>query len=291
MRNFDRGGAAINIIAAANDVSVDVIDVGVDADLGALPHVRQDKVRRGSRNLLIEPAMTVEELDAALAVGARAAQRAVTDGIDALGLGEMGIGNTTAAAASLSALTGQHAIATVGRGTGVTDEGLVRKRMVVDRACELHAPNPNASPPSRELLRRLGGLELAAIAGAAIEASRHRVAVVADGFISTVAILCAARMLADDASDDEGTLTGALFFAHRSGEAGHGLALEQCAQRVGCDARPILQLHMRLGEGSGAALAMPMLRSAAAVMREMATFAAAGISAGEHAEAHGAKEV
>jgi nicotinate-nucleotide--dimethylbenzimidazole phosphoribosyltransferase len=232
--------------------------------------------------------MTREELDVALAVGAAAARRAAVAGVRALGLGEMGIGNTTTAAALLTGLTGYSALVTVGRGTGVTDEGLARKRMVVDRACALHAAHLNGGLRAPELLRCLGGLELAAIVGAAIEAARHRIAVVADGFISTVAILCAARIVHALDDGDATNLAAALFFAHRSAEQGHGLALDACAALPGYDARPLLHLDMRLGEGSGAALAMPILRSAAAIMREMATFASAGVSTGEQAESHGA---
>ncbi|HTE44778.1 MAG TPA: nicotinate-nucleotide--dimethylbenzimidazole phosphoribosyltransferase [Gemmatimonadaceae bacterium] len=284
MRNFDRGGAAINVIAAANDVSVEVIDVGVDADLTMHGAIRHEKVRHGSRNVLDEPAMTAAELGAALAVGRAAARRAVTDGVRALGLGEMGIGNTTIASALLSALSGQPGSMTVGRGTGVSDDVLARKREIVDRAAAHHCSNGNATRDARELLRCLGGLELAAIAGAALEAAQHRVAVVVDGFISTVAVLCAARMAAADASLRP--VAPALFFAHHSTESGHGLALDAFATLVDVDARPLLHFDMRLGEGSGAALAMPILRAAAAVMRDMATFESAGVSAGDHAHAH-----
>jgi nicotinate-nucleotide--dimethylbenzimidazole phosphoribosyltransferase len=284
MRNFDRGGAAINVIAAANDISVEVVDVGVDADLSMLAGIRHEKVRRSSRNMLIEPAMTAGELGAAIAVGRAAARRAVTDGVRALALGEMGIGNTTAAGALLSALTGHSAAVTVGRGTGVTDDVLARKREIVNSAVERHRGEGHSHIDPRELLRCLGGLELAAIAGAAIEAAQHRVAIVVDGFIATVAVLCAARMAAADPSVRP--LGPALFFAHRSAEAGHGAALEACAALDGCDARPLLHLDLRLGEGSGAALAVPLLRVAAAVMRDMATFESAGVSAGEHSAAH-----
>lgn len=284
MRTFDRGNAAINVIAAAGGVSLDVVDVGVDADLALLSRVRHDKVRHGSRNFLVEPAMTVPELDAALARGRAAAARAAADGVTALGLGEMGIGNTTAAAALLTALTRLPVTATVGRGTGVTDAVLVSKRAIVERAVRLHAPSDDGRPDARGLLQRLGGLEIAAIAGAALEAARRRIAVVADGFISTVAILCAGRMAPTDAARAE--LAAALFFAHRSAEHGHAAALEACDALPGCDARPLLQLDMRLGEGTGAALAMSVLRAAAAIMRDMATFASAGVSAGDHAAAH-----
>jgi len=289
MRNFDRGGAAINVIAAANHVDVEVIDVGVDADLKALTHIRHQKVRPGSRNMCIEPAMTVDELAAAFAVGTAAAQRAVTDGVSALGLGEMGIGNTTAAAALLSALTGHSAEITVGRGTGVDDPTFAKKRTVVEAALNRHISKTSAVTNPYELMRCVGGLELAAITGAALEAAQHGIAVMADGFISTVAILCALRMETVPGSEEgrgHTPLSGALFFAHRSAERGHGLALEACAAATGCDARPLLTLDMRLGEGSGAALAMPILRAAVAIMRDMATFASAGVSAGAQAEVH-----
>ena len=279
MRNFDRGGAAINVIAAVNAVSLEVIDVGVDADLTMHTRIRHEKVRHGSRNCLDEAAMTDDEFDAALDVGRAAARRAAADGVRALGLGEMGIGNTTVASMLLSALTGHPGAATVGRGTGVSDGVLARKRQVVDRATSLYPLD--AAADARQVLRCIGGLELAAIAGAALEAAHHRIAVVADGFISTVAVLCALHIAGADEQ-----LPQALFFAHRSAEGGHGIALDACAAISGCDARPLLQLDMRLGEGSGAALAMPILRTAAAVMRDMATFESAGVSAGDHAAAH-----
>ncbi|HEU4662699.1 MAG TPA: nicotinate-nucleotide--dimethylbenzimidazole phosphoribosyltransferase [Dokdonella sp.] len=282
MKNFDRGGAAINVITASLGVGVDVIDVGVDCDDQRAAQ-RMPRVRRGSRNMVLEPAMTEGELASALALGADAARAAHDDGIQALGLGEMGIGNTTAAAALLSALSGRAPSETVGRGTGVDDEGLERKRNAVQRALTRHADRPAGA---RETLRCLGGLEIAAIAGAALEASRAGVAVVADGFISTVGVLAALHIAAGESEQRLGELTPALFFAHRSAERGHRLALEMCGAFAGCDARPLLDLGLRLGEGSGAALAMPVLRAAAAVMRDMATFASANVSAGEHAAEH-----
>jgi nicotinate-nucleotide--dimethylbenzimidazole phosphoribosyltransferase len=230
--------------------------------------------------------MSMVELEAALAVGGRAARRAHDDGVRALGLGEMGIGNTTCASALLAALTGRSAAETVGRGTGVDDAMLRRKYLVVERAVARHCAATGKEPDARELLRCLGGLELAAIVGAALEAARLGIAVVADGFISTVAILSALRMSRMAAATQWAEFGNALFFAHKSTERGHAIALEACAALPGCDARPLLDLEMRLGEGSGAALAMPILRAAAAVMREMATFASAGVSTGEHADVH-----
>lgn len=295
MKNFGRGGAAINVIGAACGVQVEVIDVGVDADLTAVTTLRHHKIRPGSRHFGHEAAMTKDEFEAALAVGADAVRRAAADGVQAIGLGEMGIGNTTAASAVLAAITGLPAGETVGRGTGVDDATLAHKRAVIDAALAAHGANRTALT-AREALRRLGGLELAAIAGAAIEAARQRIACVADGFISTVAVLCAERMVAEGsvessvAGDAEAlnadAVRSCLFFAHRSAEQGHVLALETLARVGGCDTTPMLDLGMRLGEGSGAALAMPVLRAAAAVMHHMATFESAGVSAGAQSEQH-----
>jgi nicotinate-nucleotide--dimethylbenzimidazole phosphoribosyltransferase len=194
----------------------------------------------------------------------------------------MGIGNTTSAAAVLSGLTGQAAALTAGRGTGVTDEVMAHKREVIDRAIRTH--NLLERRDARETLRCVGGLEIAAIAGAALAAAQRRLVVIADGFISTTAIACAAAMA--QTSGAVSSLRDALFFAHRSAEQGHEFAIGTCAALLHTDGRPLLDLRLRLGEGSGAALATPVLRAAAAVMREMATFGSAGISAGEHAGAH-----
>ncbi|HZS57865.1 MAG TPA: nicotinate-nucleotide--dimethylbenzimidazole phosphoribosyltransferase [Gemmatimonadaceae bacterium] len=259
MRNFARGGAAINVLARANGLEVEVIDVGVNADLTALDGIVHAKVRAGSRNMLNEPAMTADECKAAMDVGREAVRRAAAEGVRAVGLGEMGIGNTTAAAALLSGLTGASASETVGRGTGVDDERLAHKREVVAAAVAKHVTND----PARTLAA-LGGLELAAIAGAALEAPAHRMIVVADGFISTVATLAAVRI--------DPNIRANLFWAHRSAEQGHGVALDALG------ALPMLDLRCRLGEGTGAALALPLLRSAAAVLTEMATFASASVS-------------
>jgi nicotinate-nucleotide--dimethylbenzimidazole phosphoribosyltransferase len=220
-----------------------------------------------------------------MSVGAAAVERASDRGTQVIGFGEMGIGNTTAASALLAAVTGRNAAATVGRGTGVDDAALAHKRSVVDRALAEHATNIE-SRDARECLRCLGGLELAAIAGATREAARRGMAVVADGFISTVSVLAAVRIAAAEDADLQAALARSVFFAHRSAELAHGLALDACGETLGISTRPLLELDMRLGEGTGAALAVPLLRSAAAVMREMATFASASVSAGEHADAH-----
>lgn len=280
MKNFARGGAAINVIARTNSIDVDVVDVGVDADLVSLVDVYHAKVRRGTRNIRREAAMSADELEAAMNAGRDAIRRALKHGANAIGFGEMGIGNTTAAAAVLGALTGLPAAETVGRGTGIDDDALQRKQLVVNEAVARHRVD-NA----RECLRCLGGLEIAAIAGGMSEAAGNRIAVVADGFISTVALVAAARIAAEEDPAMLGAICGAAFVAHRSTEPGHGAAIAACTG-MRLDARPILDLEMRLGEGTGAALAIPVLRSAAALMREMATFESAGVSAGDRASAH-----
>jgi nicotinate-nucleotide--dimethylbenzimidazole phosphoribosyltransferase len=260
MRNFARGGAAINVLARTNGLEIEVIDVGVDADLSTLSELVHAPVRRGSRNMLHEPAMTDAERDQAMTVGRDAVRRAAAAGVRAVGLGEMGIGNTTAAAAVLSALTGAPPAETVGRGTGVDDARLAHKRLVVARALTCHV----ACTTPLAILGALGGLELAAIAGAALEAPHQSMAIVADGFISTVATLAAVRI--------DPSIRSFVFCSHRSAESGHTLALDALG------ARPMLDLGLRLGEGSGAALAIPLLRSAAAILSDMATFAHAGVS-------------
>jgi nicotinate-nucleotide--dimethylbenzimidazole phosphoribosyltransferase len=287
MKNFERGGAAINVIARANAIDVEVVDAGVDADLSALTGIRHAKVRNGSRNFAVEPAMTESEFADALAVGAASVERAARRGFNVVGFGEMGIGNTTSASAVLSALTSHSSAKTVGRGTGVSDEALARKRAVVDSALSTHA-KAIETRDGRECLRHLGGLELAAIAGATLEGARHNLVLVADGFISTVAVLAAIRIARTEQEDLLPVLRNSLFFAHRSTELGHGLALDACGTALDTTVWPLLDLEMRLGEGTGAALAVPLLRSAAAIMRDMATFASASISAGERADEHSA---
>jgi nicotinate-nucleotide--dimethylbenzimidazole phosphoribosyltransferase len=288
MRNFARGGAAINVLARANGADVEVIDVGVDADLSAVSSLRQAKVRHGSRNMLQEPALSDDELTQALEVGASAVRRAVRDGMDVVGLGEMGIGNTTAAAALLSALTGRAPELTVGAGTGVQGEALAHKRDVVSRVLRLHGSR-TTTRSARECLRRVGGLELAAMAGATLEAARHPVVLLVDGFISTVSVLAAAYM-AEESVEGSTRLFDRIFLSHRSTEIGHAIAIESLAALSGRALRPLLELDMRLGEGTGAVLTVPLLRAAAAVMSEMATFAEAGVSAGDQAPAHEGSE-
>ena len=260
-KNFAAGGAAVSVIARANGIELRAVDVGVDADLSGVDGLVHEKVRRGTDNLARGPAMSHEDVDAALGVGRRAIVDAAEAGCRAVCLGEMGIGNTTSAAILTAALTGGSAAAATGAGTGVAGEALEAKRALVARALERAAPL--ADDPA-ELLCEVGGLEIAALVGAMTEAPAHRIVTVVDGFIATAAALVAVGM--------RPALAESLFFAHRSAEPGHGAALEALG------ATPVLDLGLRLGEGSGAVLALPVLRGAAAVLRDMATFESAGVS-------------
>ncbi len=261
MANLAGGGAAACVFTRALGVSLEIVDVGVAADISGLNGVVHAKVRAGTANFATRPAMTAAELSAAIEVGREAARRAARAGCRALALGDMGIANTTAAAALVSALTGASPERTVGRGTGIDDAVMAHKREVVVRALSLHATPGLAAA---ELLAALGGLEIAAIAGAILEAADRGLAVLLDGFIVGAAALAAVRM--------EPRSRVACFLSHQSAEAGHGVVLEALG------GRPLLDLGLRLGEGTGAVLALPLLRAACAMLSDMATFESAGVS-------------
>jgi len=261
MKGFVAGGAAVAVLAKAQDVSLRAVDVGVDADLSELDGVVHAKVRRGSGNLAREAAMTHEQLDAALQVGREAVVQAAEDGCRTLCLGEMGIANTTAAAILTGALTGHDATLVTGRGTGIDDARLALKQRIVADA--LTRAGSLAGDPM-ELLRQLGGLEIAALVGAMLEAPAHGLIIVVDGYIVTAAALLALAL--------RPSVHPSLFFAHRSAEPGHDVALKAAR------AEPLLDLQLRLGEGSGAVLALPLLRAAATILADMATFESAGVS-------------
>jgi nicotinate-nucleotide--dimethylbenzimidazole phosphoribosyltransferase len=259
--NFLTGGAAINVLARLNQVEVNVVDVGVDADLAGHAGLTQCKVRRGSRNMLREPAMSEEELAAALSVGLTLAEAAYAKGNNLIAVGEMGIGNTTAASVMAAALTGVPAALVTGRGTGLDTDAYAHKCRVVEAVVARHF---SQSTGPREILRCAGGLEIAAMAGMILGAARRHIAVVMDGFISTAAAAIACGLAP--------AARAYLFAGHRSQEPGHRVLLAHL------DIEPILDLDMRLGEGTGAVLAMPILEAAMRIYQEMATFASAGIS-------------
>src|SRR5262245_27966490 len=261
VHNFLRGGAAINALAANAGARVLVIDAGVAADLPDHPGLRRVAVGRGTRNLLREPAMTRVEAAGAMLAGARIVTAEIDGGLDLLALGEMGIGNTTAAACLTSVFAGAAPELTTGRGSGLDDSRLEHKRSVVAGA--LRRARPKAVDPIGALAE-LGGYEIALLAGAALAAAARRVPIVLDGYITASAALIAVALAPN--------LRHCLIAGHRSAEPGHRVALEHLGLQ------PLLMLEMCLGEGSGAALALPIIQAAARVMREMATFEQAGVS-------------
>jgi len=259
--NMLHGGAAINVLSRHAGAELRIVDVGVDHDFGDATGLLACKIRAGTRNFTQGPAMTGPETIAALEVGIALANEAARDGVDLLGSGEMGIANTTPAAALMSVWLGVDVEAITGRGTGVDKAGLQRKQAAIRRAIEVNRASL-ADPLAT--LSALGGYEIAAIAGLALGGAANRVPVIIDGFISSAGALAAMR-LCPAAADY-------LFFSHRSAEKGH---------RVFFDAlggTPILDLDLRLGEGTGAALAMTLLDAAVKVYNEMATFSSAGVS-------------
>jgi len=258
--NFLRGGAAANVLARQAAASVTVVDVGVDHDFGDVPGLLARKIRRGTRDLCVEDALTADECLRALDVGLELARELAAGGADCLVAGEMGIANTTAATAIFCALYGLVPLDVVGRGTGVDDPGLLRKCEAIELALSRHGAHRREP---LEILSSLGGCEIAAIAGFAIGAAASGVAMIVDGFIATAGAAIAIAL--------DPRVRGFLFFGHRSDERAHGVVLE----RLG--ARPLLDLGMRLGEGTGALLAAHLLDAACRIYGEMATFADAGI--------------
>ncbi len=258
--NFLAGGAAINVLGRQAGAEVRVVDVGVDADFAAAG-LLSAKVARGTRDFTREPAMTTDEARRAMTVGIEQAREAAADSIDCLVTGDMGIGNSTAAAAIYCALLPANPSEMVGRGTGVDDAGLARKRWAIEVGLARHrlsAADPVAA------LAAVGGFEIAAIAGLCLGGVAARIPVVVDGFIAGAGALAAIRM--------KPIVQHYLFFGHCSQEGGHRRFLEAI------DERPLLDLDMRLGEGTGAMLASYLLEAACRIYTEMATFESAGVS-------------
>jgi nicotinate-nucleotide--dimethylbenzimidazole phosphoribosyltransferase len=257
---FGAGFAAITVLARQADAELVLVDAGV---IDPPPDVAHEDVGlpSPSGNLAVEPALRPDEVRSALRAGRELAARAAADGIDLLIAGEMGIANTTPAACLTAALTGLSADAVVGRGTGVDDAGLQRKRAVIERALALHGPHLDGQV---ELLRRLGGGELAVLCGLALGAGEHGLGLICDGVIATAAVAVAVAMAPD--------LRHRLLAGHRSVEPAH----EHLLNWLGL--RPLIELDLRLGEGSGAATALLLVQAACALHDEMATFAEAGVA-------------
>jgi nicotinate-nucleotide--dimethylbenzimidazole phosphoribosyltransferase len=258
--NICAGGAAISVLARHAGAQVTVVDVGVQATLDSQPSLVEAKVRPGTGNLAEGPAMTATECGAALDVGAEVARQLTAAGARCLVTGDMGIGNTTAAAAVIAALCHRSAGEVTGRGTGIDDEMLAHKTAVVDRAL---ARLPERAPAA-DVLAEVGGLEIAALAGFIVGGAAARVPVIVDGVIACAALTAAAALVPD--------AVGYCVAGHLSSEPGARVALEH----VGLD--PVLDLHMRLGEGTGACLALPVVQASAKILREMATFDSAGVT-------------
>jgi nicotinate-nucleotide--dimethylbenzimidazole phosphoribosyltransferase len=259
--NFLRGGAAINAFARSGGIELKVVDVGVATPLPLSSDLINRRVAPGTRNFCEAPAMTESEMTAALETGVELACDSAMAGCDLLGFGEMGIGNTTSASAIAAALTHEPIAAVVGCGAGADDACMARKRSAIERALTRHA---DCLGDPLGILRCVGGLEIAAMCGFCIGAAARRVPVVMDGFIATAAAALAVCLCPASSRY--------LFASHRSEEPGHAHFLAMLEQE------PLLHLGMRLGEGTGAALAMKLIQSAVAAFTGMATFATAGVS-------------
>lgn len=259
--NFLRGGAAINVLARQAGARVTVVDIGVASEFVDMPGLVRRKVMCGTRNQAQGPAMTRAEAEQAIQIGMDVFESEFAPGLDVVATGDMGIGNTTPSSAIVAAMTGLPVAQVVGRGTGIDDEGLARKIQVIEKALSVNQPDPN---DALDVLHKVGGLEIAGLAGVMIAAASHRIPVLVDGFISTAAAMIAVG-LAPRVRDY-------LISAHQSVEIGHRAMLSHL------QLKPLLDLDLRLGEGTGAALAFHLVEASTRILREMATFDEAGVS-------------
>ena len=263
VENFLSGGAAINVFARQNKMNLTVIDAGVVHDFGKRRGLIDAKIAPGTANYIEQPAMTVEQCASAIARGAEISRNLAANGCNVVGFGEMGIGNTASASLITHCLTGTALAECVGRGTGLDDAGLLRKQTLLGKALVRYRATGGSDDPLA-VLAEFGGLEIAMMVGAMLGAAEARMTLLIDGFIVGAATLTAARLAP--------ALSEYCIFCHRSAEPGHD------AQLRALGAAPLLDLGLRLGEGTGAALAWPLVEAAAAFLDEMASFAAAGVS-------------
>ncbi len=267
VNNFLRGGAAVNVLADHVGARVIVVDMGVSGKIDgylnspAGTELVIKKVGNGTRNMVLGPAMSREEAFCSLEAGIEVVDEQVSKGMDILGIGDMGIGNTTASSAIASVFTGLDPIEVTGRGTGLDDGKLRHKIDIIDRALNINKPDPHDAV---DVLAKVGGFEIGGMAGAVIAATAHRIPVVLDGFISGAAALIAAGI--------EPEVRNYLIASHQSVEAGHVHVLNYLKLK------PLLDLNMRLGEGTGAALGISLAQAAAGILNKMATFSQAGVS-------------
>ena len=260
VENMAHGGAAINVFGRQHQAEFALVDVGVKGEVFPSP-VRNCKIRQGTENFLHSEAMTRKETEQAIETGYREALILFEKSVDCLVVGEVGIGNTTASSAVVAAITGMDPAELVGYGTGISSEQHLHKITVVRKALQVHAPDPT---DGLDVLQKVGGLELAAMTGAMLAAANKRIPVILDGFISTAAA-CAAETIGTGAANY-------MLLGHQSMEPGHQKAFEYLGKE------PILTLSMRLGEGTGAAVAYGIIQSAVRMVNEMATFESAGVS-------------
>ena len=258
--NFIGGDAAINVFARQNGMAVRVVDAGVNYDFGGIEGLIDAKIGLGTRNFIEDAAMTREECEAAISRGAALAAQEIAQGTNVLGFGEMGIGNTSSAAIITSKLCGLPLAQCVGRGTGLDDDGLQKKQTLLAEAVARHG---TAIDPL-DVLATFGGFEIAMMAGAMLGAAQRGALLLIDGYIATSALLVAASL--------QPLIKDYCVFAHESGEPGHA------RQLAWLGVEPLLSLDMRLGEGTGAALAYPLVQAAVNFLNEMASFEAAGVS-------------
>jgi len=259
--NFLQGGAAINVLARAVGARVAVVDMGVAVEIPQSDGLVRVHIADGTANMARGPAMTPEQAVRAVEAGGRVALDLIESGVDLLACGDMGIGNTTASAAIIAAMTGQPPEDVVGPGTGISDGALRHKVAVVAQALERNEPDPG---DALDVLAKVGGLEIAGLAGAMLAAAGRRCAVIVDGLISSAGALVACGL--------QPRVREFLFAGHLSVEPGHRAAL------AALGLEPLLDLQLRLGEGTGAVLAMPLIEAAARVLAEMATFESAGVA-------------
>lgn len=265
--NFIGGGAAINVFCRQHGLGLTVVDAGVNFDFGDPSSSRRlihAKIGYGTRNYLEGEAMTWEEMQKAITEGKKITETLFHTGCNSIGLGEMGIGNTSSAALIMSFITGIPIEECVGRGTGTDERQLEQKITTLRQAYGLHLKAIASSPHASTILQRVGGFEIAMMVGACLKAAELNMVIVVDGFITTAALLIAQTM--------DPSVQKHCIFAHTSGERGHQRMLQHL------NARPLLDLGMRLGEGSGAAMAFPLIMSAVAFLEEMASFESAGVS-------------
>lgn len=267
VHNFLDGGSAINVLANQLGAFLEVVDVGV-AETITRDGLVKEKIGFGTKNFAEEDALTKVEVEKAIRVGINMSEKVIGQGAKSLILGEMGIGNTTSSSAILAAVSGAEVLKVVGTGTGISSETLIKKQRVIEQALADRRP---AKDDPLDILAKVGGLEIAAMVGAMLGGASRQTPILVDGFISTVAAILATKLCSN--------VREYLIFGHHSQEAGHTFALALL------DAKPLLNLNFRLGEGTGAAMAFPILEASTRILREMATFSSAGVSDAEKGNA------